>query len=108
MGQIIGGAAKPKRCNRKLLSQMGTPAAGEHILVSSDNSMNTAGQGNFDCYIIGDNSHPATELPLHNINEEKEALENLLREVQPSNGTDTLYVTDGDGNIVAKIDVMMW
>ena len=104
MGQIIGGGAKPKRCNRNRLSQLGTPAAGEHILVSSDNSMNAAGQGNFDCYIIGDNSHPATELPLHNINDEKEALENLLREVQPNNGTDTLYVTDGDGNIVAKID----
>lgn len=64
MGQIIGGAAKPKRCNLSQLSQLGTPAAGEHILVSSDNSMNAAGQGNFDCYIKGDNTHLATELPL--------------------------------------------
>lgn len=64
MGQIVGGAAKPKRCNLNKLSQLGTPSAGEHILVSSDNSMNAAGQGNFDSYIIGDGSHAATALPL--------------------------------------------
>lgn len=64
MGQIIGGAAKPKRCNLNKLSQLGTPAAGEYILVSSDNSMNAAGQGNFDCYIVGDETTAATALPL--------------------------------------------
>lgn len=64
MGQIIGGAAKPKRCNLNKLSQLGTPAAGEYILVSSDNSMNAAGQGNFDCYIEGDGTKAATALPL--------------------------------------------
>lgn len=69
MGQIIGGAAKPKRCNISKLSQLGTPAAGEHILVSSDNSMNAAGQGNFDCYIMGDGTTAATALPLMKINE---------------------------------------
>ena len=69
MGQIIGSAAKPKRCNLNKLSQLGTPAAGEHILVSSDNSMNAAGQGNFDCYIEGDGQKAATALPLHHINE---------------------------------------
>lgn len=64
MGQIIGGAAKPKRCNIQSLSSLGTPAAGEYILVSSDNSMNAAGQGNFDCYIEGDGQKAATALPL--------------------------------------------
>lgn len=64
MGQIIGSAAKPKRCNINQLSQLGTPAAGEHILVSSDNSMNAAGQGNFDCYIVGDGTKAATALEL--------------------------------------------
>lgn len=67
MGQIIGGAAKPKRCNLNKLSQIRTPAAGEHILVSSDNSMNAAGQGNFDCYIVGDGTTAATALELHTI-----------------------------------------
>ena len=67
MGQIIGGAAKPKRCNLNKLWQLGTPAAGEHILVSSDNSMNAAGQGNFDCYIEGDGRTAATALPLKKI-----------------------------------------
>lgn len=62
MGQIVSSAAKPKRCNLNKLSQLGTPAAGEHILVSSDNSMNAAGQGNFDCYIVGNGEDPATEL----------------------------------------------
>lgn len=64
MGQIVGGAAKPKRCNLSKLSQLGTPAAGEHILVSSNNSMNAAGQGNFDAYVVGDGVKAATALPL--------------------------------------------
>lgn len=70
MGQIVGGAAKPKRCNINQLSQLGTPAAGEHILVSSDNSMNAAGQGNFDCYIVGDGTTAATALEIKMINPE--------------------------------------
>lgn len=64
MGQIVSSAAKPKRCNANQLSQVPTPAAGEHILVSSDNSMNAAGQGNFDCYIVGDGTTAATALEL--------------------------------------------
>lgn len=64
MGMIIGSAAKPKRCNLNKLSQLGTPAAGEHILVSSDNSMTANGQGNFDCYIVGDGTKAATVLEL--------------------------------------------
>ncbi len=67
MGQIVGGAAKPKRCNLNKLSQLETPAAGEYILVSSDNSMNAAGQGNFDCYIMGDGTTAATALPLNRL-----------------------------------------
>jgi hypothetical protein len=65
MGQIIGGAAKPKRCNINQLSQLETPAAGEYILVSSDNSMNAAGQGNFDAYVVGDGKTAATALKLN-------------------------------------------
>ena len=78
MGQIIGGAAKPKRCNLSKLSQLGTPAAGEHILVSSDNSMNAAGQGNFDCYIEGDGRTAATALPLKIIEKSLELIENVI------------------------------
>ena len=72
MGQIVSAAAKPKRCNLSKLSQLGTPAAGEHILVSSDNSMNAAGQGNFDCYIEGDGTTAADALTLHVIDESLE------------------------------------
>lgn len=67
MGQIVSSAAKPKRCNLNQLSQVPTPAAGEYILVSSDNSMNAAGQGNFDCYIVGDGHTAATALELKRI-----------------------------------------
>lgn len=70
MGQIVSSAAKPKRCNINQLSQVPTPAAGEHILVSSDNSMNAAGQGNFDCYIVGVGNVAATALPLRRIAQE--------------------------------------
>lgn len=71
MGQIVSLAAKPKRCNLNKLSQLDTPAAGEHILVSSDNSMNAAGQGNFDCYIVGDGQKAASTLELHSISDEE-------------------------------------
>lgn len=67
MGQIVSTAAKPKRCNKNQLSQLGVLAAGLHVLVSSDNSMNAAGQGNFDAYIEGDGVHSAHELPLKGI-----------------------------------------
>ena len=67
MGQIVSDKAKPKRCNLNQLSQVPTPAAGEHILVSSDNSENATGQGNFDCYIVGDGTTAATALPLISI-----------------------------------------
>lgn len=71
MGQIVSAAAKPKRCNLNKLSQLETPAAGEHILVSSDNSMNAAGQGHFDSYIVGNGRDAATELPLQKFKAEE-------------------------------------
>lgn len=74
MGQIIGSAAKPKRCNIDKLSQFGTPAAGEFILVSSDNSMTANGQGNFDCYVEGNGASNAISLPIKFISDS-----NLLR-----------------------------
>ena len=70
MGQIVSGKSRPKRCNIIHLSQLETPAAGEHILVSSDNSMNEAGQGYFDCYIVGDGTTAPTALKVHSLQEE--------------------------------------
>jgi hypothetical protein len=84
MGQIVSTAAKPKRCNLNKLSQLGTPAAGEYILVSSDNSMNAAGQGNFDCYIEGDGQKAATELELKPI-----------ADVTPTSGSKNSVTSDG-------------
>lgn len=65
MGQIAGKYDFLSRVNLKDLSTIPTPKAGEHILVSSNNSMNAAGQGNFDCYIVGDERTAATALVLH-------------------------------------------
>ena len=66
MGQIVGLNAKPKRANLNALSLVPTPANGEIILVSSDNSMDANGQGNFDCYIVGDGKTAAAALELKN------------------------------------------
>lgn len=84
MGQIVSSAAKPKRCNANQLSQVPTPAAGEHILVSSDNSMNAAGQGDFNCYIVGDGTTAASALTLHAISTDIPEIDNpsyIVRDV---------------------------
>lgn len=91
MGQIVSLAAKPKRCNLNQLSQVPTPAAGEHILVSSDNSMNAAGQGNFDCYIKGDGQKAATALPL------KEIVENTIYKQVEVSTTKTNFINGSSG-----------
>lgn len=67
MGQIIGSAAKPIRCNFSKLSSLSTPAAGQYILISSDDSMQADGQGNFDCYAIGNGTSAATALTFKKI-----------------------------------------
>lgn len=121
MGQIVSSAAKPKRCNANQLGQVPTPAAGEYILVSSDNSMNAAGQGYFDSYIIGDGSTAATALPLHYINKIDrkptsgsdnavasggvyDVVEPLRDAIRVIENQTAFYFTDGDGNVIAKID----
>lgn len=109
MGQIISSAAKPKRCNLNQLSQLGTPAAGEYILVSSDNSMNAAGQGNFDCCIVGNGTTAASELEVKKIEPDLEVLkasferiwnftdggieENVLLYLGNTGATEGLFVT---------------
>ena len=71
MGQIVGAKAKPKRANLNALGLISTaPANGEIILVSSDNSMDANGQGNFDSYIVGDGTTAAASLDVIKINEE--------------------------------------
>lgn len=65
MGQIRGKNAHIDACNIRSLSSFGTPAAGQHILVSTDNSATADGQGNFDAYVAGDGTTAATALPLH-------------------------------------------
>ena len=105
MGQIIGSAAKPKRCNISKLSQLGTPSAGEHILVSSDNSMNAAGQGNFDCYIVGNGTTAATGLELMYIDGGLKAeVEDLSNTVNGVVGGETIIPYDRSSAISFSID----
>lgn len=101
MGQIIGGAAKPKRCNLNKLSQLGIPAAGEYILVSSDNSMNAAGQGNFDSYIEGDGTKAATALELHKFKAEEL---DLQLNGQSANYTSGYRLNNSDGQLIVSND----
>lgn len=93
MGQIVGLNAKCKRANLNALSLVPTPAAGEHILVSSDNSMNAAGQGNFDCYIVGDGKTAATSLELHKYKAEE--LDVQINGVPSTTESITLPLTAG-------------
>ncbi len=97
MGQIVSSAAKPKRCNANQLSQLPTPAAGEHILVSSDNSMNAAGQGNFDCYIEGDGQNTASYLAEHSLMDI-----DSVNIGEPAEQTADLEISDKDGYILAR------
>ena len=99
MGQIVSSAAKPKRCNLNQLSQVPTPAAGEHILVSSDNSMNAVGQGNFDCYIEGDGQKAATALELKKIEDLTEWFEETQKTFDSSYATIERSVLKWDGTI---------
>lgn len=85
MGQIVGAKAKPKRANLNALSQVGTPALGEYVLVSTNNSMNADGQGNFDAYIKGDGVKLASELPLVRTNLDESDIVKVI-EVDASHG----------------------
>lgn len=89
MGQIVGLNAKCKRANLNALSLVPTPANGEIILVSSDNSMTADGQGYFDCYIEGDGQKAATALELH-----KFKAEELEDYIKGSDGVDISYDSD--------------
>lgn len=108
MGQIVGLNAKCKRANLNALGSVPTPAAGEHILVSSDNSMNAAGQGNFDCYIVGNGQTAATALPLQRIDENIESkiaeIAEKLKAIITTDSEDTFYIVDASGNVIGKFD----
>ena len=86
MGQIVGLNAKCKRANLNALGSIPTPANGEIILVSSDNSMTADGQGDFDCYIKGNGTTAASLLPLQSINKSK-----ILKKI-PVTWEDNYYV----------------
>ena len=101
MGQIIGSAAKPKRCNLQSLSSVGVLAAGEYVLVSSDNSANEAGQGNFDCYVIGNGTLAAEELELHKVNKD----DYVFTELDGNREEAHLSLASSDG-VITKVKIV--
>lgn len=90
MGQIAGKHDFISRVNLKDLGTVPTPAAGEHILVSSDNSMDAEGQGNFDCYIVGDGTTAANKLKTFYIND------SLYVDVEYDNALNPLHYLNAD------------
>lgn len=103
MGQIIGRTAKPDACNLRSLSSFGTPAAGQHILVSTDNSAMQNGQGNFDAYVVGDGNTAATALELKEIVPGLSDIKDWMppfekRQVQLIRGTGGYGATNGSTN----------
>ena len=102
MGQIIGRTAKPDACNLRSLSSFGTPAAGQHILVSTDNSAMQNGQGNFDAYVVGDGHTAAAELPLIPIDFEKEIYDSISYEKVKAD--EAIVITDNEENVIGVIN----
>ena len=101
MGQIIGRAAKPDACNLRSLSSYGIPAAGQHILVSTDNSAMQNGQGIFDAYVVGDGKTAATALLLKKITPVKVTDINWADlAISDESGAIIMYLSDG--HIVTK------
>jgi len=74
MGQIVAKNAKAKRCNIQAIQEGGSLVNvilknGECMLVSSDNSIDTNGNGLFDCYVIGDGITACGQLSVIKIDE---------------------------------------
>jgi len=74
MGQIANEKSVINRANIRQLSDTSAnglanyvPAAGEYILISSDNSMTSTGQGNFDSYVKGDGTTACKSLEVAKI-----------------------------------------
>ena len=107
MGQIRGKKAHISACNIRSLSSFGTPAAGQHIIVSTNNSATADGQGNFDAYVVGDGTTAATALPLHKINKYEDfvALLNSITSYENVDAGEEVVFTDDNGaEEYAKID----
>lgn len=98
MGQIRGKKPHISACNIRSLSSFGTPYAGMHILVSTDNSATEDGQGNFDAYVVGDGVKAATALPL------KEIVENTIYKQVEVSTTKTNFINSSLGKWQAKFD----
>lgn len=103
MGQIRGRSAKPDACNIRSLSSFGTPAAGQHILVSTDNSAMQNGQGNFDAYVVGDGTTAAAELPLRSIGD---LIPNFSNEA--INSANVVVSKQARGNVGSAISFADW
>lgn len=98
MGQIVGTSAKVKRCNLSAIQTGGSQANvvlanGEYMLVCSDNSMTSSGNGKFDSYVVGDGTKICAALTIHSLNEGE--IEGYYVEANYTNGG-YLYFDNGE------------
>ena len=133
MGQIVGTSTKVKRCNLNAIQTGGSQyntilADGEYMLVSSDNSMTTTGNGNFDSYILGDGTTSCGSLTVMSIvqtdvtptadstnpvqsggvySEIKKVTnktDKLINTIKFDEDGNALNISDSNGNLIAKFD----
>ena len=99
MGQIVAKSAKPKRCNIQAIQSGGSLyssvlKSGEYMLVSSDNSMDTSGNGLFDSYVIGDGVTTCNNLILHA----------LIPELEDKADKANTYTKSEVNNLIPSVD----
>lgn len=98
MGQIVGTSAKVKRCNLTAIQSGGSLystvlASGEYMLVSTENSMDSNGNGLFDCYVIGDGTTDCANLEIHILDDIK---------IIDIGNVDDLDIADENGNVLVR------
>jgi len=110
MGQIIINNQKPKFCNFVAITTgnhaTDVPATGEVWLIDTTNCIKTNGSGKYDKYIIGDNSHTASELAtnpatLFNIDDAQQGTIDAV----PTNGSNNAVSSNGVYQAIEAIDV---
>lgn len=104
MAQVIATKPKPKRCNKAALTHSLYDIVlkyGEYMLVSSDNSMDIDGDGNFDCYIVGDGVTPCQRLPLRKL-EDDPYLSTTVRSITSADIDN--WNSKADDNAVVHLD----
>lgn len=97
MGQIVFNGQKPKYCNLEAITTgnhaTDVPKAGEIWLIDSTNSSKPDGKGKYDYYIVGDNSHTASQLAENKIRIDDNDV--IVIDSTPTSGSDHAVSSNG-------------